>query len=109
MTPKFTPEIKLDAKSFSLNLTDFRKFLIDNNVTITIVGFAISYYLRDLIDSLYNNIMFCDDNLKTINEYNICIFNVKIYPGKFLISLLKFLVSTLLVFYIARFLNDVVN
>ena len=109
MTPKFTPEIKLDAKTFSLNLTDFRKFLIDNNVTITIVGFAISYYLRDLIDSLYNNIMFCDDNLKTINEYNICIFNVKIYPGKFLISLLKFLVSTLLVFYIARFLNDVVN
>jgi len=109
MTPKFTPEIKLDAKTFSLNLTDFRKFLIDNNVTITIVGFAISYYLRDLIDSLYNNIMFCDDNLKTINEYNICIFNIKIYPGKFLISLLKFLVSALLVFYIARFLNDVVN
>lgn len=105
----FTPNIELDSKSFSLNLVEFRKFLIDNNVTVSIVGFAVGYYLRDLIDSFYNNIMFCDDNLDFINNYYLCLFNVKIYLGRFIISLLKFVISTLLVFYIARVLNDFVN
>lgn len=105
----FTTKIELDSKSFSLNLDEFRKFLIDNNVTVSIVGFAVGYYLRDLIDSFYNNIMFCDDNLNLINNYHLCLFNIKIYLGRFVISLLKFIISTLLVFYIARFLNDIVN
>lgn len=109
MSNTFTPKIELNSKTFSLNMDDFRKFLIDNNVTITIVGFAVGYYLRDLIDSFYTNIMFCEDNLDFFNNYNICIFNIKIYPGRFLISLLKFLTSVILVFYIARFLNDLAN
>ena len=53
--------------------------------------------------------MFCDDNLNLINNYHLCLFNIKIYLGRFVISLLKFIISTLLVFYIARFLNDIVN
>ena len=109
MINNFTPKIDLDPKTFSLNMDEFRKFLIDNNITITIVGFAVGYYLRDLIDSFYTNIMFCEDNLKYINDYYICIFNIKIYPGRFIISLLKFIISVILVFYIARFLNDIVN
>lgn len=109
MINNFTPKIDLNPKTFSLNIVEFRKFLIDNNITITIVGFAVGYYLRDLIDSFYTNIIFCEDNLKYINDYYICIFNIKIYPGRFIISVFKFIVSVILVFYISRFLNDIVN
>ena len=109
MTNKFTPQIDFDKSTFSFNLVEFRKFLIDNNVIVSIVGFAVGYYLRDLIDSLYENIIFCEDNLQHIINYSFCILNFRLYIGKFFIALLKFLISVLLVFYIARFLNDFIN
>jgi len=109
MTNAFTPQISFDKSTFSFNLVEFRKFLIDNNVTVSIVGFAVGYYLRDLIESFYENIIFCEDNLSDIINYSFCIFNFKIYIGKFIISILRFIVSVLLIFYIARFLNDFIN
>lgn len=105
----FTSKIDFDKSTFSLNLVDFRKFLIDNNVTVSIVSFAVAYYLKDLIDSLYENIIFCEGNFDFIEKLSVCILNIKIYIGKFIITLLKFVISVLLVFYIARFLNDFIN
>tara|TARA_B100000401_G_C52378834_1_gene518530 strand:- start:68 stop:397 length:330 start_codon:yes stop_codon:yes gene_type:complete len=105
----FSPKIDFDKATFSLNMVDFRKFLIDNNVTVSIVSFAVAYYLKELIDSLYENIIFCEDNLDSVRNYSICILNIKLYIGKFLITLIKFIISILLVFYIARFLNDFIN
>tara|TARA_B100001175_G_scaffold122306_1_gene104116 strand:+ start:2158 stop:2487 length:330 start_codon:yes stop_codon:yes gene_type:complete len=105
----FTSKIDFDKSTFSLNLVDFRKFLIDNNVTVSIVSFAVAYYLKELIDSLYENILFCEGNFDFIEKLSVCILNIKIYIGKFIITLLKFVISVLLVFYIARFLNDFIN
>ena len=105
----FSDKIDFNKDTFSFDLVNFRKFLIENNITITIVGFAIGYYLRELIDSFYEHIIFCDENIHKITEYYIYIFNIKIYIGKFFISFLKFFISVLLVFYIARFLNDLVD
>ena len=109
MTNSFTSKIDFSKETFSLSLVEFRKFLIDNNLSVTIVGFAVGYYLRDLINSLYDNIIFCEDNLSYIINYSICILNIKLYIGKFILSLLKFIVSVLLVFYIARFIKDFIN
>ena len=109
MVNSFTQKIDFDKTTFSLNLVDFRKFLIDNNVTVSIVSFAVAYYLKELIDSLYENIIFCEDNLDSLRNYSVCILNIRLYIGKFLITLIKFTISILLVFYIARFLNDFIN
>ena len=43
----FTPKIDFNKATFSLNMIDFRKFLIDNNVTVSIVSFAVAYYLKE--------------------------------------------------------------
>lgn len=110
MTNTFTPKFELESGTFNLfNMDKFRQFLIDNNVSVSIVSFAVAYYLKELIDSFYDNIMFCEDNTKKIDSYNICIFGINIRFGRFIISFLKFFISCILVFYIARFLTDLVN
>jgi hypothetical protein len=90
-------------------MVNFRRFLIENKVSVSIVSFAIAYYLKELIDSFYENIMFCEDNTKKIDTFNVCIFGINIRLGRFIISILKFSISCILVFYIARFLTDLVN
>jgi large-conductance mechanosensitive channel len=106
----FTPEFELEKNTFNfLNMVNFRRFLIENKVSVSIVSFAIAYYLKELIDSFYENIMFCEDNTKKIDTFNVCIFGINIRLGRFIISILKFSISCILVFYIARFLTDLVN
>ena len=110
MTDTFTPKLEFEANTFNLfNMDEFRKFLIENKVSVSIVSFAIAYYLKELIDSFYENIIFCEDNTKKIDSYNICILGINIHFGRFIISLLKFFTSCILIFYIARFLTDLVN
>lgn len=107
---KFTPNFEIQKTTFSfLDINEFRKFLIENKVSVSIVSFAVAYYLKELIDSFYENIIFCEDNTKQIDSYEICIFGINIRFGRFFISLLKFTISCILVFYIARFLTDIVN
>ena len=36
-------------------MDDFRRFLIENKVSVSIVSFAIAYYLKELIDSFYGS------------------------------------------------------
>ena len=110
MTDTFTPKFEFETNTFNLfNMDEFRKFLIENKVSVSIVSFSIAYYLKEVIDSFYENIIFCEDNTKKIDSYNICILGINIYFGRFIISLLKFFTSCILIFYIARFLTDLVN
>ena len=107
---KFTSNFEIEKNTFNfLNIDEFRKFLIENKVSVSIVSFAVAYYLKELIDSFYENIIFCEDNTKKIDSFDICIFGINIRLGRFFISLLKFAISCILVFYIARFLTDIVN
>jgi len=107
---KFTPNFELDANTFNfLNMDRFRKFLIENKVSVSIVSFTVAYYLKELIDSFYENIIFCEDNTKKIDSYDVCILGINIRLGRFIISFLKFFLSSILIFYIARFLTDLVN
>ena len=107
---KFTSNFEIEKTTFSfLDINEFRQFLIENKVSVSIVSFAVAYYLKELIDSFYENIIFCEDNTKKIDSYEVCIFGINIRFGRFFISILKFTISCILVFYIARFLTDIVN
>lgn len=106
----FNSNFEIEQNTFNFfNIDEFRKFLIENKVSVSIVSFAVAYYLKELIDSFYENIIFCEDNTKKIDAYDMCIFGINIRLGKFIISILKFIVSCILIFYIARFLTDIVN
>ena len=107
---KFTSNFEIEKTTFSfLDINEFRQFLIENKVSVSIVSFAVAYYLKELIDSFYENIIFCEDNTKKFDSYEVCIFGINIRFGRFFISILKFTISCILVFYIARFLTDIVN
>ncbi len=107
---KFTSNFEIEKTTLSfLDINEFRQFLIENKVSVSIVSFAVAYYLKELIDSFYENIIFCEDNTKKIDSYEVCIFGINIRFGRFFISILKFTISCILVFYIARFLTDIVN
>jgi large-conductance mechanosensitive channel len=106
----FNSNFEIEQNTFNFfNIDEFRKFLIENKVSVSIVSFAVAYYLKELIDSFYENIIFCEDNTKKIDAYDMCIFGINIRLGRFIISILKFIVSCILIFYIARFLTDIVN
>ena len=101
---KFTSNFEIEKTTFSfLDINEFRQFLIENKVSVSIVSFAVAYYLKELIDSFYENIIFCEDNTKKIDSYEVCIFGINIRFGRFFISILKFTISCILVFYIAHF------
>ena len=75
MSGKFTPAIDFNPKTFNLfKTTDFRRFLIQNNVAAIIVSFTIGYYIKELIDSFYDNILFCETNTKKIKSRNMYIW-----------------------------------
>ena len=83
---KFTPNFELDANTFNfLNMDRFRKFLIENKVSVSIVSFTVAYYLKELIDSFYENIIFCEDNTKKIDSYDVCILGINIRLGRFIV------------------------
>ena len=106
----FNSNFEIEQNTFNFfNIDEFRKFLIENKVSVSIVSFAVAYYLKELIGSFYENIIFCEDNTKKIVVYDMCIFGINIRLGRFIISILKFIVSCILIFYIARFLTDIVN
>ena len=78
MSDKFTPKIEIESSTLNFfNIENFRKFLIENKVSVTIVSFTVGYYLKDLIDSFYENVMFCEDNTQSLINYELCILNIK--------------------------------
>jgi len=137
MTNSFTPSIELEKNTFNMfDTVAFRKLLIDNNVIITVIGFVIASNTNELINSLYRNIMFVcnEDNQNNENQKktnnkkcnkNVSIvqllYNYKlpiniyplsyyeIYLGRFFISILKFILSCIIAFYLSRFINDILN
>lgn len=123
MSKKFQPGFEIENDTFNIFKTDnFRKFLVDNKIIVTIVGFVIANNLNILISSFYDNILLvCKENIKQINEikckstidiineYKITIYNYNIYIGKFIISVFKFITSIIIAFYISRLLNDILN
>lgn len=109
MTDTFTPKYEFESNTFSfIKIDDFRKFLVDNKLIVSIVSFTVAYYIKEVIDSFFDNILFCKET-DLFNTYSYCFFNIKIKLGVFIKDILKFFISLIIVFYLARFLNDIIN
>lgn len=122
---KFTPKFELNPTTFNIfDTVQFRKFIIDNNISATIVAFTIAGNMNRLIDSLYDNILFTcenehlkkekdnDSNKKCLSNFDylktkkIIYNNYYIYYGTFIIDFFKFFISIIIAFYLSRFIND---
>ena len=122
---KFTPKFELNPTTFNIfDTVQFRKFIIDNNVSATIVAFTIAGNMNRLIDSLYDNILFtcenehlkkekdnysdkkCLSNFDYLKTKKIIYNNYYIYYGTFIIDFLKFFISIIIAFYLSRLIND---
>ena len=124
MTDNYTTEYEIENNTFNLFKIDkFRRFLIENKVIVTVVGFVIGNHILKLIDSFFDNIILvCNDGnekkeidikcrsiIDHIYYFKITIYRYNIYFGKFFISILKFIISCIIAFYLARLLNDIIN
>ena len=120
---KFTPNFELNPTTFNIfDTVQFRKFIIDNNVSATIVAFTIAGNMNRLIDSLYDNVLFtcerehlkknessekkCLSNFDYLKTKKFIYNNYYIYYGTFIIDFLKFIISIIIAFYLSRFIND---
>lgn len=117
---KFTPPFELEFSSFYLTDTvEFRKFLVENNVTATIVSYTVATYLNELIKSFFDDFIFCglqnDCNeeelpyVYKILKLEIIIYGMHFKIGKVIVAIMKFIISSILVFYISRLLKDIIN
>jgi len=117
MTDKFSPPIELEYNTVNImNFVDFRKFLVENKVIVTIVSFTVATYMNDLIKSLFDDFLFCflsedcqNKNIASIFKYEMELFNIKIKLGKLLLAFIKFILASILVFIISRSFNDFIN
>lgn len=117
---KFTPPFELELNSFSITDTvEFRKFLVENNVTVTIVSYTVATYLQELIKTFFDDFIFCglqndcnQEQLPTIYKLlklEIVLYGMHFKIGKLLVAIIKFIISIILVFYISRLLKDIIN
>ena len=117
MTDSFTPEIELESNTLNfLNFVDFRKFLVENKVIVTIVSFTIATYMNELVKSFFDDLLFCflaedckNKDMVKIFQFELEIYGFKLKVGKLLLSVFKFIVAAMLVFVISRALNDFIN
>tara|TARA_Y100000768_G_scaffold388486_1_gene384645 strand:- start:7666 stop:8025 length:360 start_codon:yes stop_codon:yes gene_type:complete len=119
MSDPFTPQYELEKYTLNpFNIMDFRRFLVENRVIVATVSFTVAHFLNELIKSLMDNLLFVKvspeeemNNVKNESIFDkiIYIYNYKFKVGIFALSLIKFVVSFILIFYISRIINDSIN
>lgn len=117
MTDAFSPPIELESNTLNiLDFVDFREFLVENKVIVTIVSFTIATYMNDLIKSFFDDFLFCflsedcqNEKISSIFKYEIEIFKIKFKLGRLFLALIKFILAAILVFIISRSFNDFIN
>lgn len=122
MTNNFSP-IKIENETINpFEYFKFREFLIDNKVTVTVVGFVIGNNILRLIDSFFDDIILVcnteknkeqDVNCLTIVDsiyyYKITLHNYNIYIGRFTFAIIRFIISGLIAFYVTRLFKDIID
>ena len=99
-------------KNFEFNYVYFVKFLSENNVFTIVIASILSEKLSELITSIIDNIILPvinrdgdgDGNrdIKDIEEYEIIVSCMKFKPGKVLVSLIRCIIITYLIFIIVK-------
>ena len=122
MSDNFT-SIKIENDTLNpFDYSKFIEFLKDNKVTVTVVGFVIGNNILRLIDSFFDDIILvcnteknkqqdvkCLNIVDTIYYYKITLYNYNIYIGRFIFAIIRFIISSLIAFYIARLFKDIID
>ena len=120
MTDAYTPEFEIENKTKNiLNLENFRRYIIENGVVDTAIGYSMGKHIGNITESLFNNIVlpfFNKDSdgdgvedFKSFEEYKKKIFGIEFKIGKFILDLVKFLLMIYCLFVTARLTRDIIN
>ena len=120
MSDPFTPPYELEKPTLNpFDIVDFRRFLVENKVIVTAVSFTIAHHTTTLITSFFDNIVFSffnkDENkdgekdLSYLFESTFTFNGITFKLGSFLLSLVKFMLALILIFYISRGINYLIN
>ena len=120
MSDNFTPRFEIEYDTLHIfEYSNFREFLIENKVTVTVVGFVIGNNILRLIDSFFDDILLvcnkkksnikCKNIIDSVFHYKLTIYNYNIYIGRFIFAIIRFIMSGLIAFYIARLFRDIIN
>lgn len=107
----------------SYNFQEFLSFLDKNQITAIIIGYIISIRIYDIIniffDEIINPIIYIDFNTKNPNtdnshvrkleKYEFGFLNVKMKIGKIIVSILKFIFVTYVLFLIIGVLSKILK
>jgi len=120
MTHSFTPKIEFEKQTFNpFNFTKFRKFLIDKNIFVTAISFAIGRQILTMSTSFYENLVAPildsdlnkdgESDIKTLKEWTFKVGKIHIKIGSFISDILTFLIVLYAIFLITRFTRDFTN
>ena len=120
MTDPFSPPVEFEWNTFWIfNLTQIRKFIIENNVFVQALSFLIATQLRGVVDAILNGIVNPivqrDGNndgeaeIKYISDWETPILGIKFKFGSIIVEFIKFLFVLYMPFIITRLLRDIVN
>tara|TARA_B100001094_G_C18190212_1_gene806637 strand:- start:526 stop:888 length:363 start_codon:yes stop_codon:yes gene_type:complete len=120
MTDAYSPPLEIEKNTINLfNLENFRKYIIDNGVIDTAIGYTMGKHITNITDSFFDNIILPffnkDSNNDGINDfkrfedYKKKIFGVEFNIGKFILDFSKFLIMLYSLFLIGRLTRDLIN
>ena len=101
-----------DSENFNFNFVYFVKFLSDNNVFTIVIASILSEKLSEFITSVIDNLVLPVINrdadgdgksdIKIVEDYELVISGMKLKPGKVLMSLIRCIIITYLMFIIIK-------
>jgi large-conductance mechanosensitive channel len=120
MTDSYSPPFEIENKTANIfNLENFRRYIIENGVVDTAIGYSMGKHIGNITESLFNNLVlpfFNKDSdgdgvsdFKSFEDYKKNIFGIEFKIGKFILDLVKFLLMIYCMFIIARLTRDIIN
>ena len=99
------------------NISDFMKFLNDNNILSVAIATILSNKINDISEAFINNLVLPiinrdidNDNrpdIKKLEEYTLRMSGIKFELGKFMIALIKFLIITYIVYLLSKLVRKI--
>lgn len=95
---------------------DFIKFIKENNIVESIISIMLGAKTQELVESIIENLIFPflkrdadndgEADIKKLEKLNIKFSGIKIEIGKFLITLIKYIIILLIIYYVQKNFKD---
>tara|TARA_B100001248_G_scaffold259455_1_gene245519 strand:- start:147 stop:464 length:318 start_codon:yes stop_codon:yes gene_type:complete len=95
-----------------IDTTGFKKFLVENNIIVTVIATIVSSCVTELSESLVNDLILPilnrdsdgdgEADLKNLEEYVIFTNGIKFKLGKFILVIIKFIIILFIVYQFSK-------